>query len=187
MLDDVNIDLDGVIYDFIRKLAEMDGYSYCGNWYGMIEKSGMSFQQYIKQRISYHHRNGLFRDGDILMDGAKLLRDMFKYREKYGFKIKILSTVGNTNNYLSSESVEQITNDKIIWLKNTILDNDVIYNKVDDVIITNTSHDKLLHVNDNSILIDDHMGTEKRFREANKNFILHRNYIDTMTEFQLYL
>lgn len=187
MLKTVYLDLDGVIYDFIGHLAYMDGYSYCGNWFAMIEKSEYSYQEYIKMTMDKYHLDGLYRDGAMLSDGMKLLADLIECRKKYGFELIILSAMGNTDNRLNDESLQAIKRDKINWLKNTLLGYKGIYYLVDDVIIVNSSHDKILYAKDDSILIDDHRGTQKTFMQNGKNFILYNNYIEAMTEFQLYL
>lgn len=187
MINTVYLDLDGVLYDLLKSLALFDGYDVFDEWLDLINNSPMTFQQYISEAMLKYRMNSLFSKGDILPDGERLIIDLIEYKKKYDFKLVILTALYGSMDHYSEESKLRISYDKMVWLQNTKVNGKSIYDHVDEIIIVNTWKNKVEYATDDSILIDDYVGTKMMFDQADMKFIHYQNYEDSITELKSHL
>lgn len=184
MIKTVYLDLDGVLYDLMKSIMEYDGFDDSELWHNHIHSTKMTFQQYISDAMLKYRMCGLFSKGDIIPDGEKLLADLIEYKNIYNFKIIVLTALYGTMEHYSESSKLRISYDKVFWLQNTLLDGKSIYDYIDEVKIVSTWKDKIDYATDDSILIDDYVGTKMLFDQADMKFIHFKNYEDSISEFK---
>lgn len=174
MYNVLNLDSDGVIYDLTGQLARMDGYSYTRHWIEQAHIRGISFNDYFTERMNYHIPNGLFYEGISLYDAEHLLEHLVLIKLKYNIKFNLLTAAPH-----DSPLFEEVKRQKLEWYKK--VGYDVLF---DELIVTNGSWGKLDYSHEKSILIDDHIGSQRRFNEKKYPFILHRSAEDSIQQLE---
>jgi hypothetical protein len=81
----------------------------------------------------------------------------------------------------------KISYDKVKWYQKTKINGISIYDQVDKIEFVPTWKHKLELATDDSILIDDFIGTRKLFIEANKKFVHFTSHVDAISQLDLYL
>lgn len=174
MYNVLNLDSDGVIYDLTGQLARMDGYSYMRYWFDQAHIRGMSYNDYFTERMNAQIPNGLFYKGNALHDAEHLLEHLVLIKLKYNIKLNLLTAAPH-----DSPLFEEVKRQKLDWYKK--VGYDVLF---DELIVTNGSWGKLDYSHEKSILIDDHIGSQRRFNEKNYPFILHRSTKDSIQQLE---
>ena len=59
-INTLNVDIDGVLYDFTAQMAFMDGFKYQGRWFEHIQNQSMKLHEYIAVKFDDYAQNGLF-------------------------------------------------------------------------------------------------------------------------------
>lgn len=176
MMEILNVDSDGVLYNLTDHLSYMDGYSYQQYWIDKANERGMKLSDYYSERMNDHIPNGLFLHGRPMVDAERLLDHVYDIKMKTG--VKLVCLTAGPHGHPQFDIVER---DKKQWFK------DIGFDKYfDEIIVTDGSHGKLEHSSEKSILIDDHTGSQRRFKEKNFPFILHRNTKQTIEELKKY-
>ena len=168
----INVDIDGVLYDFTAQMASMDGFKYQGRWFEHIQNQNMKLHDYIVVKFDEYAQNGLFLNGKAC-DGAHELVSMLSLlKSKYNLQLNILGALPYNKPYSNTVRCH-----KISFLKAK-----GFWSKFDDIIFVYGSKSKLQYANDTSILIDDYPRTKARFDELNAPMVLYKNPVDTMKE-----
>lgn len=187
MIKTIYLDLDGVIYDFMGRICALEGFNNIDHWYEHIKNLQHTFQEYVGEAMLKYRMNSLYSHGDILPDGEQLLTKLLEYKNKYDFKLVILSALYGTMDHYCETSSVRISYDKLFWLQNTKLNGKSIYDLVDKIELVPTWKDKIHHATDDSILIDDYVGTKMLFDQANMKFIHFKDYQQTISELESHL
>lgn len=186
-INTVFVDSDSTIYDFMTQLAKLEGFENTRDMLFHANANQISIQDYIGELTLKHRFNTLFSHGDILPDGEKLLIDLFEYKKKYDFSIVILSALYGTMDHYCDISKRKIAYDKVAWYQKTKINGISIYEQVDEIKFVNTWKDKLKFATDDSILIDDFIGTRNVYVEANKKFVHFTSHEDAIAQLDAYL
>lgn len=187
MIKTLYLDLDGVIYDFMGRMCALDGFYDIDLWYQHIKTLPMTFQEYIGEAMLKHRMNSLYSHGEILPDGEKLLIKLLELKNKYDLKLVILSALYGTMDHYCESSRVRISYDKVLWLQNTKVNGKSIYNLVDKIELVPTWKDKINYATEDSILIDDYVGTKILYDQANMKFIHFKNYQQSISELEIHL
>lgn len=174
MYNVLNLDSDGVIYDLTGQLARMDGYSYIRHWIAQAHIRNMSYDEYFTERMNAQIPNGLFYEGPALYDAEDILEHSVVLKETHKIKLNLLTAAPH-----DSPLFEEVKRQKLDWYKK--VGYDVLF---DELIVTNGSWGKLDYSHENSILVDDHYGSQLRFNKKNLPFILHRSAKDSILQLE---
>lgn len=176
IIDTINIDMDGVLYDFTGQMAVMDGFDYAGRWFEYVQDQNLSLHEYIVSKFDEYAPNGLFLNGNLCTGAIELLFHVDKLRTKHGLKVNILGALPHNKPYANI-----IKEHKLSFIKR--LDLNYYF---DDIILVDGSKSKLKYANKNSILIDDYPATKSRYDKIGGNMILHKNTKNTINELNKY-
>lgn len=176
MIEDLNVDVDGVLYDYTSAMAKMDGFDYQGRWFEYIQSQGLTLAQYIALKFDEHAMNGVFLNGNVCDGAHELMSSLNILKKKYGVRINILGALPHKKPY-----VETVRCHKMQFLKTNNL---IQY--VDNVILVDGSKSKVNYANKTSLLIDDYPVTKERYDNAGGNMILHRSVKSTLKELESY-
>lgn len=173
-INNLNVDIDGVLYDYAAQMASMDGFKYQGRWFEYIQNNGYNLHDYMRVKFEEYAEHGLFLNGKPC-DGAHDLVSMLTLlKNKYNLKLNILGALPYDKSYSNTVRCH-----KVSFLKTYGL-----WDKFDEVIFVNGSRSKTDYANSQSILIDDYPRTKKRFDDLNAPMVLYRNPSDTMKELE---
>ena len=177
-LKTIYVDLDGVLYDFIGAVANIDGYSYQGRWFEYLLKNNFEYQPYIWDNFDKFVDSKVFLTGEMLPDAKYLLNELVTIAENCDIQLVLLGALSEKSNK-HSDILEQ----KIEWLNyKRFMDAVSIADLFDDVIFVDGSKDKIKYAGPDSILIDDFDRTQTQYQEAGFPFILHRNAQSTIDQ-----
>lgn len=175
-INTLNVDIDGVLYDFTAQMALMDGFKYQGRWFEHIQNQNMKLHEYIALKFDEYAQNGLFLHGKVCDGAHELVSVLSLLKSKYNLQLNILGALPYDKPYGNTVRCH-----KISFLKSNGL-----WDKFDDIIFVEGSKSKLQYANDTSILIDDYPRTKKRFDELNAPMVLYKNPESTILELKKY-
>lgn len=175
-INTLNVDIDGVLYDFTAQMALMDGFKYQGRWFEHIQNQNMKLHEYIAVKFDDYAQNGLFLNGKACDGAHELVSMLCLLKNKYNLQLNILGALPYDKYYGNTVRCH-----KIAFLKST-----GFWSKFDDIIFVDGSKSKLQYANQTSILIDDYPRTKVRFDELNAPMVLYKNPEATMLELEKY-
>lgn len=166
MIKTVYFDMDGVLVDLVKSCALAEGYecvrAYHDEYSHRKDYIGKTLEKYI---------DTVFLSAPTMYNFMGLVSVMANLKRK-GYTVKILSAIHECPN------VDIIAEQKREWLRMFVLP----YVRVDEIIFSKGSCDKVNYGSMDSVLIDDYKKTQKQFDEKGYPFILHRNFSDTVAE-----
>lgn len=176
IIDIINIDMDGVLYDFTGQMAVMDGFDYTGRWFEYVQSQNISLHKYISLKFDEYAPNGLFLDGNLCNGAMELILHVNDLREKYNLKINILGALPHNKSYANIVKEHKLS----------FINRHNLNQYFDDIILVDGSKSKLKYSDKNSVLIDDYPATKIRYDKIGGNMILHKNTKDTINQLSQY-
>lgn len=168
MIDTVNFDMDGVLVDLDRTIANLEGYACPLAWFRSLNLKHGDVRNMYHTVIAKHIEKGLFKYAKPSVEIEGFFK-LIKHLRENGISTNILSS--KMNNELSDEVEKQ----KIIWLKESGL-----YDLMNNIYIVHGQEEKPDYSSNSSILIDDMQYTVDIFNKAGLPVIHHKKLSSTV-------
>lgn len=176
MIKNIIFDMDEVLVNLSQHLAKLDGYDSQVLWY--IHKFETDGYNTYPKSIERHLESSKCFENCPPMPYYESMKKLIRRLYDKGFKISILSSC------MDKDYSDEITRQKNVWLRKYYADEMHMFNEIN---IVRGSSLKINYVDENSILIDDYLKTQKSFIESGMGdqFILYTEFeklLDDLTE-----